>query len=107
MSAHRGPPVNHSPAPWRLDTTKRAPRIFADNGRPIANLGAGFYRDANGERIVRCVNAHDDLANLVELADALRAAQRAYMADRGNETLGRAVGAAAQAYDDARAKVAL
>jgi hypothetical protein len=46
-----------------------------------------------------------DARALVRLADALRAAQRAYMADRGNEALGKAVGAAAAAYDAARAEV--
>lgn len=44
------------------------------------------------------------LETLVSLADALRAAQRAYMADRGNEELGKAVAAAARAYDEARSK---
>lgn len=39
------------------------------------------------------------LRRAVGLADAIRAAQRAYMADRGNERLGRAVGEACEAYD--------
>lgn len=47
-----------------------------------------------------------DLANacvirLTEAATALRAAQRAYLADRGNEALGKKVGEAAQALDAA------
>jgi hypothetical protein len=48
---------------------------------------------------------HDEnarLKQLVDLADALRAAQRAYMADRGNDQLGRAVASAAKSYDDLR-----
>lgn len=43
------------------------------------------------------------LQNLVDLADNLRAAQKAYMANRGDEALGKAVGDAARAYDEARA----
>lgn len=45
---------------------------------------------------------YDRLQNLVRLADALRAAQRAYMADRGNDAKGKAVAEAARAYDEAR-----
>jgi hypothetical protein len=41
---------------------------------------------------------------LLAAAVDLRAAQRAYMADRGNETLGKAVGAAAVALDAAIAR---
>lgn len=44
------------------------------------------------DRLVACVRA----------ADGIRAAQVAYMADRGNESKGRAVANAAQIYDDAR-----
>jgi hypothetical protein len=42
------------------------------------------------------------LETLVDLADKLRTAQRAYMADRGNDELGKAVAAASAAYDSAR-----
>ena len=42
------------------------------------------------------------LKQLVDLADALRAAQRAYMADRGNDQLGRAVALGEEIYDDLR-----
>ena len=38
----------------------------------------------------------------LELADEIRAAQRAYMADRGNNEKGRAVAEAAAAYDAIR-----
>jgi|GEM_PF-3357304 regulator of replication initiation timing len=47
-------------------------------------------------------NENTRLKQLVDLADALRAAQRAYMADRGNNQLGRAVANAAKSYDDLR-----
>jgi hypothetical protein len=47
-------------------------------------------------------NENARLKQLVDLADALRAAQRAYMADRGNDQLGRAVANAAKSYDDLR-----
>ena len=43
------------------------------------------------------------LRELVQLADSIREAQRGYMADRGNGAKGAAVGAAAAAYDEARA----
>ncbi|XAI95938.1 hypothetical protein [Microcystis phage Mwe-JY26] len=46
----------------------------------------------------------EKLRKLVELADALRAAQRAYMADRGNNDLGKKVADAAAAYDAERAE---
>jgi hypothetical protein len=42
------------------------------------------------------------LKQLVDFADALRAAQRAYMADRGNDQLGRAVVLGEEIYDDLR-----
>lgn len=45
-------------------------------------------------------------AKLIALADAIRAAQRAYMADRGNHEKGKAVAAAAAAYDASRTKSA-
>lgn len=38
----------------------------------------------------------------IDAADALRSAQRAYLADRGNNDKGAAVGKAAEAYDAAR-----
>jgi len=44
------------------------------------------------------------MSDLLEAAKALRAAQRAYMADRGNEALGKAVGAAAAVLDEAIAQ---
>jgi hypothetical protein len=54
------------------------------------------------QEIMKANNAlHDEnarLKQLVDLADALRAAQRAYMADRGNDQLGRAVADAAKDY---------
>lgn len=43
------------------------------------------------------------LQALVNFADNLRAAQRAYMADRGNHEKGQAVAMAARHYDEARA----
>lgn len=45
--------------------------------------------------------SHDHLAALVELADGLRRAQRAYLADR-TEANGRAVATAAAFYDALR-----
>ena len=58
------------------------------------------------QEIMKANNAlHDEnarLKQLVDFADALRAAQRAYMADRGNDQLGRAVANAAKSYDDLR-----
>jgi hypothetical protein len=58
------------------------------------------------QEIMKANNAlHNEsarLKQLVDLADALRAAQRAYMADRGNDQLGRAVANAAKSYDDLR-----
>ena len=42
------------------------------------------------------------LEELIKLADNLRTAQRDYMANRGNEEKGRAVGRAAAAYDEVR-----
>jgi hypothetical protein len=54
------------------------------------------------QEIMKANNAlHDEnarLKQLVDFADALRAAQRAYMADRGNDQLGRAVADAAKDY---------
>lgn len=43
------------------------------------------------------------LLAVVSRAEALRAAQRLYMADRGNEELGKAVGKAAAEVDEALA----
>lgn len=43
------------------------------------------------------------LRTLVGLADDLRRAQQAYMADRGNNEKGRSVGVAADLYDRVRA----
>jgi hypothetical protein len=58
------------------------------------------------QEIMKANNAlHDEnarLKQLVDFADALGAAQRAYMADRGNDQLGRAVANAAKSYDDLR-----
>jgi len=45
-------------------------------------------------------------AKIIALADAIRSAQRAYMADRGNQERGKAVAAAAEAYDASRMKSA-
>jgi hypothetical protein len=42
------------------------------------------------------------LKQLVDFADTLRAAQRAYMADRGNDELGRAVVLGGEIYDGLR-----
>jgi hypothetical protein len=54
------------------------------------------------QEIMKANNAlHDEnarLKQLVDFADTLRAAQRAYMADRGNDQLGRAVADAAKGY---------
>lgn len=68
-----------------LDATHWAPMK-----PPVAETDA----DAPGD-------AGDALA-LVKLADNLRAAQRAYMSDRGNDEKGRAVALAAEAYDASR-----
>lgn len=43
-----------------------------------------------------------DAIQLIEAADELRAAQKSYMADRGNEFKGKTVGAAAEKYDRLR-----
>lgn len=65
---------------------------------------SGMAKDM--QEIMKANNAlHDEnarLKQLVDLADALRAAQRAYMADRGNDQLGCAVANAAKNYDDLR-----
>lgn len=45
-----------------------------------------------------------EVFDLVLLADALRTAQREYMADRGNDSKGAAVAEAARRYDVARAQ---
>lgn len=47
-------------------------------------------------------NENCHLRKLARLADEIRAAQRAYMADRGNQEKGQAVARAAEAYDAAR-----
>jgi hypothetical protein len=58
------------------------------------------------QEIMKANNALNDenarLKQLVDLADALRAAQRAYMADWGNDHLGCAAAYAAKDYDDLR-----
>jgi hypothetical protein len=58
------------------------------------------------QEIMKANNAlHDEnarLKQLVDFADALRAAQRAYMADRGNDQLGRAVALGEEIYDGLR-----
>jgi hypothetical protein len=58
------------------------------------------------QEIMKANNAlHDEnarLKQLVDFADALRAAQRAYMADRGNDQLGRAVVLGEEIYDGLR-----
>ena len=40
---------------------------------------------------------------IINAADEIRSAQKSYMADRGNEAKGKAVGAASTAYDNLRA----
>ena len=44
----------------------------------------------------------ETLLKLIKLADNLRAAQKAYMLDRGNNEKGKAVGEAAAKYDNFR-----
>jgi hypothetical protein len=48
----------------------------------------------------------EQLRTMVNFADNLRTAQRAYMADRGNDEKGQAVAMAARHYDEARATLA-
>jgi hypothetical protein len=57
---------------------------------------------AQPENIRALLDELSRLRGVVEAADAIRAAQRAYMADRGNEAKGKAVGEAAAAYDRLR-----
>lgn len=51
--------------------------------------------------------SYTDLVALVRAADNIRAAQRAYMENRGSLEHGRAVAEAAQRYDEAREKIIL
>ena len=57
------------------------------------------------EQRQRAEKAEAEVARLRTAAENLRAAQRAYMADRGNERLGKAVGIAAIALDEALASL--
>jgi cell division septum initiation protein DivIVA len=83
-------------------------RLQAENADLMEQLAirseSGMAKDM--QEIMKANNAlHDEnarLKQLVDLADALRAAQRAYMADRGNDQLGRAVANAAKSYDGLR-----
>lgn len=66
-------------------------------------------RIAHFERVTALLEANNrELENRRRVsiaAKALRDAQRAYLADRGNENLGRKVGEAAQVLDDALAGI--
>lgn len=55
----------------------------------------GFYEDPTGEYVL-----HEDYEELRDAVVALRRAQRAYLADRGNEELGAAVARAADYVDE-------
>jgi hypothetical protein len=79
-------------------------RLQAENDDLMEQLvirsESGMAKDM--QEIMKDSNALRDenarLKQLVDLADALRAAQRAYMADHGNDQLGRAVANAAKDY---------
>ncbi len=55
----------------------------------------------NAAFATKAVNNYDVLLEIAKATVDLRMAQKAYMADRGNETLGKCVGAAALKVDEA------
>jgi len=99
----------HTPAPWVVSRHGGAilggevhdfARGSGQSQVAVATMDAVSSpeeRDANA----RLIAAAPDL---LAAAVALRDAQRAYMADRGNESLGRAVGEAAATLDVAISK---
>lgn len=88
---------------------KRCPEAYKDNTdiEMVVSIlsSAGLFGSmaARAQEEVRKTRERaNSLRGLVKLADNLREAQKAYMADGGNEELGKNVGEAARAYDDLR-----
>lgn len=71
--------AKHSPAPWHIDAghhgiSIRAGRIDAPFG---GDLVASVFDTADADHIVRCVNAHDEIAAFLwELASGRNATTR-------------------------------
>lgn len=81
--------TQHTPTPWKSDAPYNTSFIFGPDGEPIAQLWSKYEEnfrnpketEANAQRIVNCVNMHDQLVkklammldayknNLVVLAD--------------------------------------
>lgn len=82
---------------WQLKKACGYP-IPADKETPQNPFKCGICDARSLDEAARAT----DRDQLIALADDIRAAQRDYMADRGNHEKGRAVAAAANAYDKAR-----
>ena len=100
--------TTYTPGPW---TAATALALVDADCQPSINAGGKSIAMVRRKRGIALPEA---LANarliaaapeLVEACRKLRNAQRAYMADRGNEALGRAVGEAAAEMDALLAKI--
>lgn len=70
--------MKHTPTPWKTNTAIHPDdQVFSADGAIVADCKWTKHnpdiRSANAEHIVRCVNAHDDLAAALEELLAERA----------------------------------
>jgi hypothetical protein len=105
----------HTPGPWRVGnggkplfgyySVHQAPRNWDGMGyQAIASLVARAKSSSDFEEFEANARLVANAPDLLRAGENLRAAQRAYMEDRGNEKLGRKVAACAKRFDAVLAK---
>ena len=99
--------VNWQHAKNCLEAADELARLRADLATFGKDTVATENRIIDAEFMAQELRAEiEQLRAMVNFADNLRTAQRAYMADRGNDEKGQAVAMAARHYDEARATLA-
>ena len=90
----------HTKGPWRHSEAV-AGDVLDPWGRVVCSVAGDMLAAAETDANQALIAAAPEL---LAASTALRQAQRAYMADRGNDALGKAVAAAAENLDAAIAK---